>query len=279
MFNFCCEPGRGYSPDVYEGRVERYPFKDHNTPPLQTMVAFANSAKRWLDSDPENVCSMHCKAGKGRAGLMSCVLLVRTGIAASAKDAIAIYDTERVVNMKGLTVTSQRKYVYFYEELWRKFWNVSGNIGDISAEEEASTEKYTIPEEPSITIYGTNFTPQLRFDTGKTFIDSLAIDSFANVKGNFKVSIETKTGFFSKTIKVLELWHNTLFMDTNVDFYDFPANQLDIKRAFRKTLAENVTIRLLLTRESTGSIVPIESDGYGKVTDLEHLELDSKDTI
>lgn len=84
MFNFCCEPGRGYNPEIFHGRVERYPFKDHNTPPLKTMADFANSAKMWLDADPENVVNMHCKAGKGRAGLMCCVLLVRTGIAQSA---------------------------------------------------------------------------------------------------------------------------------------------------------------------------------------------------
>ena len=79
VFNFCCEPGRGYNPEVFYGRVERYPFKDHNTPPLETMAAFANSVKQWLDSDPENVVNMHCKAGKGRAGLMCCVALIRTG--------------------------------------------------------------------------------------------------------------------------------------------------------------------------------------------------------
>ena len=27
MYNFCCEPGRGYDAAVYHGRVERYPFK------------------------------------------------------------------------------------------------------------------------------------------------------------------------------------------------------------------------------------------------------------
>lgn len=85
LYNFCCEPGRGYSPSIFYGRVERYPFKDHNTPPLETMAAFANSVKFWLDQDPENVVSMHCKAGKGRAGLMSCVALVRTGFAQSAR--------------------------------------------------------------------------------------------------------------------------------------------------------------------------------------------------
>ena len=91
VYNFCCEPGRGYSPEVFDGRSERYPFKDHNTPPLETIAAFANSAKYWMDQDPENVCSLHCKAGKGRAGLMSCILLLRSGYCATAKGTVLLY--------------------------------------------------------------------------------------------------------------------------------------------------------------------------------------------
>ena len=105
MYNFCCEPGRGYNADFFHGRVERYPFKDHNTPPLETVIAFANSAKRWLDENPEHVVNMHCKAGKGRAGLMSCILLIRTGEVQSAHEALDLYDNTRVTNKKGLTVT------------------------------------------------------------------------------------------------------------------------------------------------------------------------------
>ena len=85
LFNFCCEPGRGYDPALFHGRVQRYPFKDHCTPPLETLAAFGNGAKLWLEEDDANVCSMHCKAGKGRAGVMGCVLLVRSGACQSAK--------------------------------------------------------------------------------------------------------------------------------------------------------------------------------------------------
>ncbi|CAM9317459.1 unnamed protein product, partial [Ectocarpus fasciculatus] len=120
LFNFCCEPGRGYDPETFHGRVQRYPFKDHCTPPLETMAAFANAAKLWLEEDDANVCSMHCKAGKGRAGLMSCVLLVRTGSYPSAIAAMDKYDETRTHNGRGLTVTSQRKFVLFYELLWRQ---------------------------------------------------------------------------------------------------------------------------------------------------------------
>jgi len=237
MFNFCCEPGRGYDPKIFHGMVERYPFKDHNTPPLETMAAFANSAKLWLDADPQNVINMHCKAGKGRAGLMCCVILVRSGAVQSAKDALELYDRKRVVNNKGLTVTSQRKFVIFYEALWRKFWNAKDmDIGSIPGESPESN-KWKVPKQPQlhllgleivnvdvnilekkklvIKVYqGTNFKPQLLFDSGSGSKGVLSFNCDCFIEGNFKVLVQQESsGLFGKPKKLFELWHNTLFMN------------------------------------------------------------------
>jgi phosphatidylinositol-3,4,5-trisphosphate 3-phosphatase/dual-specificity protein phosphatase PTEN len=233
MYNFCCEPGRGYDPAIFYGRVERYPFKDHNTPPLETMAAFANSAKLWLDEDPQNVVNMHCKAGKGRAGLMCCVLLVRTGAAQSAKEALEQYDRKRVINNKGLTVTSQRKFVIFYEALWRKFWNIKEDIGKIPGERIDSTV-WTVPSQPELHLLGielvnanpkkitklrvkvfkgTNFKPITLFDSGKGTKGITAFNCDCVIQGNFKVLIQQPKGILGKYKKLFELWHNTLFMN------------------------------------------------------------------
>ena len=238
LYNFCCEPGRGYDPDIFHGRVGRFPFKDHNTPPLRTMVAFAAHAKNWLEKDPENVCSLHCKAGKGRAGLMCCVLLVRSGFAQSALEAMDYYDRHRTHNGRGLTVTSQRKYVIFYELLWRQHWGVTGDIGKVPAPQDDTFDDGTfrLPEEPKLRLVGvqilglwssvmrhldvkvyqgTNFNPVLLCNHGvvcpeapnKWFCD-------CEVQGNFKVFISQRGLTGSK--KVFEMWHNTLFLDMYV---------------------------------------------------------------
>jgi hypothetical protein len=239
VFNFCCEYGRGYEPSVYNGNVERYPFKDHNTPPLETMVAFANSAKSWLDEDPEHVVSMHCKAGKGRAGLMCCVLLIRSGAVQSAKEALDLYDATRVHNNKGLTVTSQRKFVVFYEALWRQCWGVGGNIGDISGIEATNNPAYAIPVQPELQLFGielvnmppnylsnyrvkvfkvTNTTPEELYDSGAQKGNEVSVECKVPIQANFKVVVLSKPHFFSGFKKVLELLHNTYFMDRYVDY-------------------------------------------------------------
>ncbi len=234
MYNFCCEPGRGYDPAVFDGRVERYPFKDHNTPPLDTMVAFANSAKQWLDADPENVVNMHCKAGKGRAGLMCCVLLIRAGVVQSAKEALDLYDRERVTNNRGLTVCSQRKYVVFYESLWRDCWGVKGDIGQVPAQPTDGSSIYKVPAQPKLRLFGvevlnvpagfvrnyrvtiyklSNFSPELQFDSGWVEGDSASASCNCPLEGNFKVYVEFRKAFYSKAVKLFELLHNTYFMD------------------------------------------------------------------
>lgn len=54
---------------------------------------FCESAKAWLDMDEQNVVSLHCKAGKGRAGIMAACLLIRLGETASG--AVSKFDAVR----------------------------------------------------------------------------------------------------------------------------------------------------------------------------------------
>jgi hypothetical protein len=151
-------------------------------------------------------------------------------------EAIELYDRDRVKNNKGLTITSQRKFVIFYEALWRDHWRLKTNIGDVPGEEVFNT-KWVVPEQPElrlngieilnvhenilkcvrIRVYkGTNFAPVLLHDSGKGMGDGLSFDCDCPIQGNFKVGVEYKKGTFTKPVKVFELWHNTLFMDKYV---------------------------------------------------------------
>ena len=277
VFNFCCEPGRGYSADVFDGRVERYPFKDHNTPPLETMIEFGESAKKWLDESPDHMCSLHCKAGKGRAGLMTCILLLRSGEFQSALEVLDHYDATRVSNNRGLTVTSQRKFVIFYELLWRQYYGESGNIGAVPG---SLPLERKVPVQPTlhlseveilncklpkglknvrIMIYkGGNMAPRLLYDTGKLKDGEAKALTPCILQGNFKIHVEHKPSFFGKEVKICELWHNTLFVDRGALIIDFMLDQLDVKRKLEKALGAQFTLRVKLSKEppSEGETAP-----------------------
>jgi len=47
---------------------------------------------QFLGKHPDNVVAIHCKAGKGRSGLLVCMLLLRLGLCPDAKAAIAFYN-------------------------------------------------------------------------------------------------------------------------------------------------------------------------------------------
>jgi phosphatidylinositol-3,4,5-trisphosphate 3-phosphatase/dual-specificity protein phosphatase PTEN len=119
VFNFCAEPGRcDYSQECFhEGAV--YPFFDHGVPHPRLIFEFCEAAAAWLAASPAAVAVLHCKAGKGRAGMMACCLLLHTRAYETAEEAIAFYNTRRVTDMKGLTVPTQLYYVRYYERFLR----------------------------------------------------------------------------------------------------------------------------------------------------------------
>ena len=154
IFNLCCEPGRHYDAALFENRVERWPFRDHCVPPLETMLGLSNSAKQWIDENPENMLAIHCKAGKGRAGIMTCVVLLRLGYFDTADEVMDHYDRVRVSNNRGLTVMSQRRAVRHFEKLWRNIWKVQGSLKDVPADDDLRSAQRQLPEQPTKRITG-----------------------------------------------------------------------------------------------------------------------------
>lgn len=75
--------------------------------PLHVMAAFCAHASAHLEAHPRNVVAVHCKAGKGRTGMLVCALLLWRGEAASAGEAMDLYAVRRARDRRGLTVASQ----------------------------------------------------------------------------------------------------------------------------------------------------------------------------
>ena len=75
----------------------------------------------WLKADPENIVAVHCKAGKGRTGLMIAAFLVYSGACSTTTDALRLFGDERTHNGKGVTIPSQMRLVHRNnpDSLWR----------------------------------------------------------------------------------------------------------------------------------------------------------------
>ncbi|KAG6618707.1 Phosphatidylinositol-3,4,5-trisphosphate 3-phosphatase [Phytophthora cinnamomi] len=119
VYNLCVE--RRYAPgEKFHGRVAEFGFEDHTPPPLSMMIPFCLDVHAWLQADPENVVAVHCKAGKGRTGVMLCAYMLYTRMWRSAHGALEYFAAARSMKLQGVTIISQQRFIGYFAEMCRR---------------------------------------------------------------------------------------------------------------------------------------------------------------
>lgn len=117
IYNLCSE--RCYDKEKFHCRVGEYRFDDHCPPPLALFRPFCEDVQAWLEKDPEHVVAIHCKAGKGRTGVMICAYMIYIGLWASAHGAMEFFGSARSKKGEGVTIPSQRRFIQYFEAMCR----------------------------------------------------------------------------------------------------------------------------------------------------------------
>lgn len=79
------------------------------------MLQFCTDICLFLIRNPNAVATIHCKAGKGRAGMMAVCYLIFSGLCKTSQEALDHYAKQRTQNGKGVTIPSQKRYIQYFE--------------------------------------------------------------------------------------------------------------------------------------------------------------------
>ena len=116
IYNLCIETGRIYEKELwFERKVGLFPFNDHAPCPIKLILDFCVDICLYLTCNPRGVAAIHCKAGKGRTGVMIVCYLIFSGLCQNSDEALAHYARQRTLNNKGVTIPSQIRYIKYFE--------------------------------------------------------------------------------------------------------------------------------------------------------------------
>lgn len=212
IYNLCSE--RQYDAKKFENRVAYYPFKDHNPPQIDLMKPFCEDVESWLMSDPKNVAVIHCKAGKGRTGVMVCAYLLHSKKYSTAAEALSHYSEARTKDRKGVTIPSQRRYVEYYAELVK-------NQAEYSPETLILTSLKLQPPpnfngDPSFMLWASGSKMMKLYtspvlEARKNSPLHFSLPNGICLRGDIKVEFYTKPKMMAKE-KMFQFWFNTFFV-------------------------------------------------------------------
>ncbi|CAG0890058.1 unnamed protein product [Cyprideis torosa] len=217
IYNLCSE--RDYDASKFKCEIGHYPFDDHNPPNLGIIRPFCEDMAEWLGRNEQNVAAVHCKAGKGRTGVMICCYLLHKGLFSSAETALDHYGKQRAHDRQGVTIPSQRRYVEYYSLLIRSNLQYKPvtcllkavemtplpNISNLNSvqmtlfqlDQGTQTEKKRTAE--IVVIKGTVEGNSLKFVVNKP------------VRGDIKIEVTHINKLMQKE-KLLHCWFNTFFV-------------------------------------------------------------------
>ncbi|KAG4301705.1 hypothetical protein PCK1_002190 [Pneumocystis canis] len=238
IFEFCKE-GPGYTDKDFFFRVFHYPFADHQPPPFRMIPEIMNFISKHIQASENNVAVLHCKAGKGRSGMIACSYLVSEDNLTAAS-ALSRFTETRIKKGfgDGITISSQKRYV-FYVEKWvamgKKYQEldiVILQLKILGGNKKIGCKIYGYNDDNTIECLYTFLPPEMTMNN-TTLICTPTIELICKSDICIELYYLHKfKRFFSK----VHCWFNVFFErdNTNNDFFSIDFQDCDHSKKFHK---------------------------------------------
>ncbi|EAR87674.3 PTEN tumor-suppressor protein C2 domain protein (macronuclear) [Tetrahymena thermophila SB210] len=291
IYNLCSE--REYNKEEFQN-FAHYPFEDHQAPEFQLIYNFCKDLFKFIyeEGNGENIAAVHCKAGKGRTGVMICCFLMFSGVYEKAIDSLRYYGIMRTKNKKGVTIPSQIRYVQYFEKALQCRYNLE-NFPRINLKL-LKIKLVTIPNfnffggcEPFFTI---TYFQDNKEKTEYNSLDNFKLQKYHKepyiefVLDEYEVKGDVQIQFFNKSLlkkkeKMFQFWFNCAFFEPN-GVLVLDKNQLDsaCKDKKHKQFSEafHVEVHALRPNQQQEIQIMSEENGYLQVNKRKKEEYESR---
>lgn len=266
MWNLCSE--RHYDPDLFDNRVEtRFFFDDHQAPPFEMVESFCKTVHDYLQADPQNVAVIHCKAGKGRTGVMTCAYLIYSRLYPDPEDAMDFYAKTRTWDLKGVNIPCQRRYVeYFGKAMYHagmppypKQGIIIKSFRMVPPPFKGITPLFKIKDIQGNLLYNhkDHFSSR-KFKGSDQEVVINECDKIPQLEGDIHIDIRSHG---MKTTKVFKLWLNTYFLEGTT----ISLTKWELDTAWKDT--KHKVFPKEFRFEITFERVPVKGRGFARVLD------------
>lgn len=270
------------------------------------LVDFCKNVSEFLDASEHNVAGIHCKAGKGRTGVMISCYLVYSGYCKTAREALVYYGTVRTKNHKGVTIPSQIRYVYYFDHFMRhrrKIAEATFRV-PVVVQKIFKIRMVTIPSFEKggfMPNFDVSCKGHIFYDYNKqekpetTFLRSISYHDFFVYGEDSKdeellVYDDVKIQFYHNDKKCFHFWFNTYFVDKE-GYLFLNKEMIDSACSDTKNLKydKNFSIKVFMTKLENFKMVTkeLKRDAKHKLNssdkpakeDLEAMEKDQKSKV